>query len=176
MTSTVLVAAPTRERPWVDEYPHEWPRDIEAAYLRDRGPYTVQNANTILEEEAVERYNGWLVWQAMINPIERRVVANLQAMLDLSARNMSFGQALPDQLECLFSNGDVIKPDASLISWQRLANNRVPTGPNDREMIAGGPELVIEARSPSKLQEGMARPLIAKLTGLAEADIAKLKR
>ncbi len=149
MTSTVLAAAPVKERHLVEEYPHDWPRDINEAYARDRGPYTVHNVNTILEEDAVELYNGWLVWQEMTNPVERRVVANLQAMLDLSARNMGFGQTMPDQLECLFSNGDVVKPDASLISWQRLANNRVPTGPNDRELIAGGPELVIEARSPS---------------------------
>lgn len=149
MTPTTLAEAPEKPRHLVEEYPNHWPRDIIEAYARDRGPYTVNNANTILEEEAVELYNGWLVWQEMTNPTERRVVANLQAMLDLSARRLGFGQAMPDQLECLFSNGDVVKPDASLISWQRLATNRVPTGPNDRELIAGGPELVIEARSPS---------------------------
>lgn len=149
MTVTALAETPEQVRPLVDEYPNPWPRDIIEAYRRDRGPYTVNNANKLLEEEAVELYNGWLVWQVMTNPIERRIVANLQAMLDLSARRIGFGQAMPDQLECLFSNGDVVKPDASLISWQRLANNRVPTGPNDRELLAGGPELVIEARSPS---------------------------
>lgn len=149
MTPTVIAAATEKPRHLVQEYPHHWPRDLLEAYARDRGPYTVNNANTILEEEAVELYNGWLVWQEMTSPTERRVVANLQTMLDLSARHMGFGQAIPDQLECLLLNGDVVKPDASLISWQRLANNRIPTGPNDRELLAGGPELVIEARSPS---------------------------
>jgi Uma2 family endonuclease len=149
MTSTALATAPVKERHLVEEYPRDWPRDIEEAYRRARGPYTVDNVNSILEEDAVELFNGWLVWQEMTNPIERRVVATLQTMLDLSARNMGFGQSLPDQMECLLQSGDVVKPDASLISWQRLADNRIPTGPNDREMIAGGPELVIEARSPS---------------------------
>ena len=145
----------------VEERPDHWPRDILEAYARGRGPYTVDNANTILEEEAVELYNGWLVWQEMTNPIERRVVANLQAMLDLSARKAGFGQAMPDQLECLLSNGDVIKPDASLLSWQRLEHSLVPTGPSQRPLLRGCPELVIEVRSPSnwRAQERRKRQL-----------------
>lgn len=145
----------------VEERPDYWPRDILEAYARGRGPYTVDNANTILEEEAVELYNGWLVWQEMTNPIERRVVANLQAMLDLSARKAGFGQGMPDQLECLLSNGDVIKPDASLLSWEKLENGLVPTGPNERPLLRGGPELVIEVRSPSnwRAQERRKRQL-----------------
>lgn len=149
MTSPVLAATSVKERHLVEEYPRDWPRDIDEAYRRARGPYTVDNINSILEEDAVELFNGWLVWQEMTNPIERRVVATLQTMLDLSARSLGFGQSMPDQMECLLHSGDVVKPDASLISWRRLTDNRIPTGPNDREMIAGGPELVIEARSPS---------------------------
>lgn len=149
MTPTAIAEVTDKPRHLVEEFPHNWPRDILEAYARGRGPYTVENANTILEEEAVELYNGWLVWQAMTDTIERRVVANLQAMLDLSARHTGFGQAMPDQLECLLSNGDAVKPDASLISWHRLATQCVPTGPNNRELLGGGPELVIEVRSPS---------------------------
>lgn len=150
-----------KQNPRVEERPDNWPRDIIQAYARGQGPYTVDNANTILEEEAVELYNGWLVWQEMTNPIERRVVANLQAMLDLSARKAGFGQAMPDQLECLLSNGDVIKPDASLLSWQKLESGLVPTGPNERPLLRGCPELVIEVRSPSnwRAQERRKRQL-----------------
>lgn len=159
--STPIVETNGKQNPLVQERPDDWPRDILEAYGRGRGPYTVDNANTVLEEEAVELYNGWLVWQEMTNPIERRVVANVQAMLDLSARKAGFGQAMPDQLECLLSNGDVIKPDASLLSWDRLENGLVPTGPNERPLLRGGPELVIEVRSPSnwRAQERRKRQL-----------------
>jgi Uma2 family endonuclease len=131
------------------ENPGHWPRDLLEAYARYRGPYTVENAETILEEEPVELYNGWLVWQDMTDATERRVVANLQVMLDLSARKAGFGQALPDQLECLLDNGDVVKPDASLISWRRLEERVAPHGPRGRPTLMGGPELVVEIRSPS---------------------------
>jgi Uma2 family endonuclease len=133
----------------VNETPGHWPRDLLEAYARYPGPYTIENAETILEEEPVELYNGWLVWQDMTDPIERRVVANIQEMLSMSARKAAFGQALPDQLECLLDNGDVVKPDASLISWQRLRTAVRPTGPRQRPVLSGGPELVVEVRSPS---------------------------
>ena len=161
MLTKSIATVGTNGKPRAEERPDHWPRDILKAYARGRGPYTVDNANTILEEEAVELYNGWLVWQEMTNPIERRVVANLQAMLDLSARKAGFGQAMPDQLECLLSNGDVIKPDASLLSWQQLEHSLVPTGPNQRPLLRGCPELVIEVRSPSnwRAQERRKRQL-----------------
>ncbi len=138
-----------------------WPRDLLEAYGRDRGPYTMENAETILQEEPVELYNGWLVWQDMTDVHERRSVANIQDMLSISARKVGFGQALPDQLECLLSNGDVVKPDASLISWQRLQTAVLPTGPHQRQVLSGGPELVIEVRSPSnrRARERLKREL-----------------
>src|SRR6266550_3849492 len=119
MSTALTTLAPTIDQPqngWPDENPSEnpsenpghWPRDLLAAHDRDAGPYTIENAETILEEEPVELYNGWLVCQAMTDLTERRVVANLQAMLDLSARKVGFGQALPDQVECLLNNGDVV--------------------------------------------------------------------
>lgn len=159
--SIPIVETNGKQNPRLEERPDHWPRDILEAYGRGRGPYTVDNANTILEEEAVELYNGWLVWQEITNPIERRVVANLQAMLDLSARKAGFGQAMPDQLECMLSNGDVIKPDASLLSWDRLEHGLVPTGPNERPLLRGSPELAIEVRSPSnwRAQERRKRQL-----------------
>lgn len=43
----------------------------------------------------------------------------------------------------------MVKPDASLISWQRLQQNVQPTGPRQRPILRGGPELVVEVRSPS---------------------------
>ena len=126
-----------------------WPRHILEAYARDRGPYTIENAETLLEEEPVELYNGWLVWQDMTDVHERRSVANIQDMLSISARKAGFGQALPDQLECLLHNGDVVKPDTSLISWHRLQTAVLPSGPHQRPVLNGGPELVVEVRSPS---------------------------
>jgi Uma2 family endonuclease len=144
-----------------DELPGHWPRDIVEAYARYPGPYTVENAETLLEEEPVELYNGWLVWQEMTDTRERRVVATLQAMLDLSARKTGFGQVLPDQLECLLSDGSVVKPDASLISWTRLQQQVHPHGPRQRPTLMGGPELVVEVRSPSnrRAQERFKRQL-----------------
>lgn len=138
-----------------------WPRDLLEAYARPRGPYTLESAETILDEEAVELYNGWLVQQEMTDTRERRIVANINDMLSISARKAGFGQALPDQLECFISDGSVIKPDASLCSWQRLDNDVHPYGPRQRATLFGCPELVIEARSPSnnRRQERRKREL-----------------
>lgn len=148
-TTVTLVEEPTegtQEAPF-NGSPGHWPRDLVEAYARHRGPYTIENAETLLEEESIELYNGWLVWQEMTDFNERRVVANLQAMLDVSARKAGFGQALPDQVECLLDNGDVVKPDAGLISWARAQNDVIPVGPRGRPILQGGPELVVEVRS-----------------------------
>ena len=72
-----------------------WPLNITQAYARYGGPYTALNAATLLEEEPLELYNGWLVWQDMTEPEERRIAANIQAILDLAARAAGFGQAFP---------------------------------------------------------------------------------
>jgi len=160
-TSVAIQSTDQPQEPFINGNPGHWPRDILEAYKRGRGPYTVDNAEVFLEEEAVELFNGWLVWQEMTTPKERRVVANIQTMLDVSARKAGFGQALPDQMECRLSNGDAFKPDASLISWQRLDNDVKPQGPRNRPRLMGGPELVIEARSPSnrRKQERAKRAL-----------------
>lgn len=142
------------------DYTHDdWLEDPLEALARARGPYTVENASDALDQEAVELYNGWLVWQEMTDLKERTVVATIQDMLSLSARRIGFGQALPDQVECLLNNGDVIKPDACLISWQRLESAGAPQGPNERILLVGAPELVIESRSPSnrRRQERLKR-------------------
>jgi Uma2 family endonuclease len=141
--------------------PGHWPHDVLEAYARYRGPYTIENAETLLEEEPIELYNGWLVWQTMTDYYERRVVATLQVMLDVSARKAGFGQALPDQVECLLDSGDVVKPDASLISWVRAQNDVISVGPRGRPVLQGGPELVVEVRSPSnrRAQERRKRAL-----------------
>lgn len=164
MSTPVPVTMPSSGEPQpdlADERPGHWPRDIIEAYARYPGPYTVENAETILEEEPVELYNGWLLWQEMTDLPERRLVATLQTMLDLSARKSGFGQTLPDQLECLLSDESVVKPDASLVSWQRLQNDVRPSGPRQRLLLLGGPELVVEVRSPSnrRAQERRKRQL-----------------
>ena len=163
-TSVAIQSTDQPQEPFTNGNPGHWPRDILEAYKRGRGPYTVDNAEVFLEEEAVELFNGWLVWQEMTNPKERRVVANIQDMLSISARKAGFGQALPDQMECRLSNGDAFKPDASLVSWQRFDNNVKPQGPRNRPRLMGGPELVIEARSPSnwRKQERAKRALYFK--------------
>lgn len=160
LTSTKSRIKPN-QRQFVREDANTWPRDLSEAYARPRGPYTIENAETILNEDAVELYNGWLVWQEMTNPKERRIVATLQTMLDVSARKANFGQVLPDQVECLLKDGTVVKPDASLISWQRFDHDVVPHGPNHRPTLMGCPELVVEVRSPSnrRAQEKRKRKL-----------------
>ena len=164
MSTPALLPTPAPEpsqEALLSEHPCRWPRDILEAYARYPGPYTLENVETVLEEEPVELYNGWLVWQEMTDSIERRAVANLQVMLDLSARKSGFGQMLPDQSECLLSDGSVVKPDVSLISWQRFQDRVKPYGPNQRTILTGGPELVVEVRSPSnrRAQERYKRQL-----------------
>lgn len=173
---TALLATPILEPPTLDtslmpdqeseavlppDTPCRWPRDILEAYARDPGPYTLDNAEALLENEPLELYNGWLVWQEMTHLDERRVVATIQDMLSLSARKLGYGQALPDQVECVLQNGDVVKPDASLVSWARLRTAAHPAGPSQRSLLHGGPELVAEARSPSnrRAQERRKRAL-----------------
>ena len=166
---SVAIERPTRTRKAstqpaikiIRKNPGGWPNDILEAYARPRGPYTVENAETILDQESVELYHGWLVWQEMTNARERRVVANINDMLSLPARMMNFGQVLPDQLECLLKDGSDIKPDTSLISWQRMENNVKPRGPRNRPILSGCPELVVEVRSPSnwRKQERRKRKL-----------------
>lgn len=139
--------------------PAEWLDDPLEAMARPRGPYTLDNADDYLDQEPVELYNGWLVWQEMTDIRERTVIGTLHSMLDLSARKAGFGQAVPDQAECLLRDGHIIKPDASLISWQRLQSASAPQGPNDRILLLICPELVIESRSPSnrRRQEAFKR-------------------
>ncbi len=127
-----------------------WPRDIGEAYTRDCGPYTIQNAETLIEEEPLEIYNGWLVWQEMTDAEERRVAANIQVILDFAARLAKFGQAYPDQFECVMQNGDTFKPDICLISSQRYENSVEPSKEGGTHLVLkGGPELVVEMHSPS---------------------------
>lgn len=152
MTVTLTTPAPAttegQRRRTAYRNGRDWPRDILEAYARYAGPYTVETADAILDEESVELYNGWLVRQEMTDVYEREITGNIQIMLDLSARKAGFGRGVPDQVECLLSDGDVVKPDFALASWERLATAK-PVGPNDRLLLPGGPELVVESRSPS---------------------------
>lgn len=134
-----------------------WLDDPEEAMARERGPYTIENAEQYLDEEPVELYNGWLVWQEMTDAVERTIIATIQEALSLSARKAGFGQVLPDQVECLLTNGNTIKPDACLISWQRLRDHVQPYGPRERPTLMQCPELVIEVRSPSNRRRQEAR-------------------
>lgn len=142
----------TRRRSGTNGYqtnPH-WPVDFAAAYERDRGPYTLHNAITLLAEEPLELINGWLVWQSMTDAEERRAAANIQEILSLAARAIGFGQAYPDQLECEMANEDVYKPDVCLISKERYDNQVQPAEPGSQHFVLkGSPELVVEIRSPS---------------------------
>jgi Uma2 family endonuclease len=126
-----------------------WPRTGLEAYSRWRGPYTIENASKLLEEEALELYNGWLVWDKMTDFEERRIAANIQEILSLAARLVNFGQAYPDQVECELKTGDVIKPDVCLVSHKRVKTRLAERGPDKRLLLQGGPELAVELRSPS---------------------------
>lgn len=131
----------------------DWLHDPLEALDRSLGPYTVADMERYLDDYAIELYNGWLVWQAMGDAIERTVLSNLQAMLDISARKCGYGQALPDQTECRLDNHNDIIPDASLVSWARLENDLILVGPNQRRVLTQCPELVIESRSPSNTRK-----------------------
>jgi Uma2 family endonuclease len=127
-----------------------WPLSGEEAYRRCRGRYTIANTGILLEEEPLELYNGWLVWQEMTDPEERRVAANIQEILSLAARAARYGQAYPDQLECLMVNEDLYKPDVCLISHRRFDEQVGPAvAEKPHKVLKGGPELVVEIRSPS---------------------------
>ncbi len=130
-----------------------WPRDIVEAYRRHRGIYTIENADTILEEEPIELYNGWLVWKTLTDFEERRVAGIIQEILSLAARTVRFGQAYPDMVECEMSSGDLIKPDICLVSDARASRILKITGRNKRQILLGGPELAIELRSPSNTRK-----------------------
>jgi len=133
---------------------NNWPLSIVEAHKRYRGPYTVQSVWPLLNEEPLELYNGWLVWQEMTEPEEQRVAANIKEILSSAARTAHFGQAYPDQLECLMTNGDVVKPDVCLISTQRFESQVEPISPTRKHtVLKGGPELVIEIRSPSNTRK-----------------------
>ena len=62
------------------------------ARARARGPYTVENAERYLDEESVELYNGWLVWQEITDAIERRIVNNMQEMLAYPPAKLDSGK------------------------------------------------------------------------------------
>jgi hypothetical protein len=175
----------------------------------------------------------------MTNPIERRVVATLQTMLDLSARSMGFGQSMLDQMELViearspsnrrsqerrkrqayFDNGVQIVLDVDaenrmirvyhanapsrptrygiedrldceplLPGWRRAlvdifaeqASAKAVAGEVAVAWHAEGVEIGLAQRNTevaqAVLEEGMSVTVIAKITGLPEAEIAKLKR
>lgn len=127
-----------------------WPLDYEAAYRRIPGPYTAVNTWVLLDEEPLELFNGWLVWQPMTDAEERRIAGVIQEILSLAARWVGFGQAYPDQLECVMTNGDVYKPDVCLISKQRFDSRVKPVAEGlEHKILRGSPEFVVEIRSPS---------------------------
>ncbi len=131
-----------------------WPLSMGEAYDRYRGPYTIENATVLIQEESLELYNGWLVWQAMTDPEERRIAANVQVILDLAVRFIEWGQSYPDQFECLMKSKDLYKPDVCLLSRQRFSTQLVATGKKQKhQLLKGAPELVIEMRSPSNTRK-----------------------
>lgn len=128
----------------------DWPLDRAAAYQRMRGPYTIYNATTLVGEEPLEIFNGWLVWQAITDAEERRIAATIQEILSLAARAIGFGQAYPDQFECVMVNEDIHKPDVCVISKERYERRVEPIEPGGKHLVLkGSPELVVEIRSPS---------------------------
>ncbi len=160
--------------------PYEnWPIDIEAAYQRDKGPYTIANATIRVSEESLELFNGWLVWQTMTEPEERRIAANIQEILSLAARARGFGQAYPDQLECVMVNEDVHKPDVCMISKERYESRVEPVEPGrDHTILRGSPDLVVEIRSPSnrRTQERKKRKSYFESGAVIIWDVDYLKR
>ncbi len=156
-----------------------WPLDFAAAYRRERGPYTIRNAITLLSEEPLELFNGWLVWQPMTNPVERGVAANIQEILSIVARTQGFGRAYPDQMECVMVNEDMYKPDVCLISKERFERQVQPNEPGSEHLILkGSPEFVVEIRSPSnrRTQERKKRKSYFESGAMIIWDVADKKR
>lgn len=127
---------------------------MEEAYRRYPGLYTIENAETLLTEEPLELYNGWLVWQEMTDPEERRIACNIQVILDITARVSEFGQAYLDQFECAMANGDEYKPDICILSNERYESKVEPVRVGGKLILKGSPELIVEIRSPSKCYSG----------------------
>ncbi|MBV7337363.1 hypothetical protein KFU94_55860 [Chloroflexi bacterium TSY] len=74
----VVETSTTREDSPVNDIHHiEWLNDPQEAMARERGPYTIENAEQYLDEESVELYNGWLVWQEMTDPVERTLIGTI---------------------------------------------------------------------------------------------------
>jgi len=143
---------------------HDWLDDLLVALSRPRGPYTVENAEEYLDEEPVELYNGWLVVDEMSHFPTKILEGSVLQHMGSAARLGETIQVLPDQMECLLSDETVLKPDLSLISKGRIEERVKPHGPNNRQMLMGCPELVVEIRSPSnrRTQEEKKRELYFK--------------
>lgn len=129
----------------------KWPLTSLEAYERERGPFTVENATRLLDRNSFELYNGWLVLDIGTDFTGADVAANISAIVSTIARIRHFGRVLPDQVECELKNGDVIKPDACLVSNERSNTRVVPRGPDQKKVLQGGPELVVEFRLPDKI-------------------------
>ena len=131
-----------------------WPEDILEAEARPRGPFDTYNASDILDEENLELYNGWPVFQPLTDMRERRIAGTIQEILSIAVRFAGFGQAYPDMVECKLKTGNTIKPDVCVVSVERAVNRVKEEGPNNRLLLQGGPELAIELRSPSNSRAG----------------------
>lgn len=128
--------------------PRNLPGDITEAYSRNPGPFSPANSWPVLSEEPLELYNGWLVWQEKTDFEERRIVSNIHSIISLAARRAGFGQAYPDQTEFLMENGDVYKPDLSLLSNEGFESRlKVVNGRWKHTILTGSPEIVIETFS-----------------------------
>lgn len=144
----------TENQSAVSENNGNWPRTILEAYRRWRGPYTVENASALLQEEPLELYNGWLVWKKMTDAKERRIAGIIQEILSIAARAANFAQAYPDQFECEMVSGDIVKPDVCLVSHERFKAKVIGRVPGkDHFLLEGGPELVVEIRSRSNTRK-----------------------
>jgi Uma2 family endonuclease len=119
----------------------------------------------------------------MTDPIERRIAGNIQEILSSIARTHQFGQAYPDQLECVvvMANGEegMLKPDVCVISNQRFESQVLPIAPDSEHLVMrGAPELVVELRSPSnrRSKERIKRQDYFQNGTLVVWDVAPEKR
>jgi len=85
---------------------------VAARYTaRPTGPFNTYNGSDLLQEESVELFNGWLVFQPMTDLRERGFIGNIQDILSIAMRYTGLGQAYPNMVECKLDDGFVIKPD-----------------------------------------------------------------
>lgn len=165
---------------WSSDLPGHWPRDLLEAYARDPGPYTLDNAEALLDNEPLELYNGWLVWQEMTDFPERRIVWDVDALRQMI---WVYDATAPDQPR-RYGSADIIDCEPLLPGWRRRVAD-IFAAQVSAEVVAGevaqawreeGATLMLRQVLPMLLRARYGTALPADLSERLEAcDLAQLQ-